>query len=164
MLGLWLNNNYNVGFQLQYQGFQPKHIKHISDIQWVQILNPTWNLEKPSKTLLFFKNPTKTLHYLIKALSFIKKLTKILFLPKLHLRKTKQCVQILNPTWNLQRTCKNPTIKKNLPQILKNSAELAKAALENFSSHLGERFCTLFWFKGKASATINKQQKLPWNW
>ena len=126
MLGLWLNNNYNVGFQLQYQGFQPKHIKHISDIQWVQILNPTWNLEKPSKTLLFFKNPTKTLHYLIKALSFIKKLTKILFLPKLHLRKTKQCVQIINPTWNLQRTCKNPTIKKTYHKSLKTQQNWQK--------------------------------------
>ena len=136
MLGLWLNNNYNVGFQLQYQGFQPKHIKHISDIQWVQILNPTWNLEKPSKTLLFFKNPTKTLHYLIKALSFIKKLTKILFLPKLHLRKTKQCVQIINPTWNLQRTYKNPTIKKPTSN-LKKLSRIGKSCIGKFFQPFG---------------------------
>ena len=50
------------------------------------------------------------------------------------------------------------------PVATADSAELAKSALEHFSSHLGERFCTLFWFKEKASATINKQQKLPWNW
>ena len=48
--------------------------------------------------------------------------------------------------------------------ITADSAEMAKAAFEHFSNHLVEIFCTLFWFKGKASATINKQQKLPWNW
>ena len=49
------------------------------------------------------------------------------------------------------------------PVTIAASAVLAEAALEQSSSHLGEIFNRLFWFKGKASATINKLQKLPWN-
>ena len=42
--------------------------------------------------------------------------------------------------------------------------ELARTALTNYNSHLGERFCTQTWFKGKTSKTIKKQQNKKWEW
>ena len=42
--------------------------------------------------------------------------------------------------------------------------ELAGTALANFNSHLGERFCTQMWFKGKTSKTIKNQQDKNWKW
>ena len=42
--------------------------------------------------------------------------------------------------------------------------KLAGAALVNFKSKLGERFCTQMWFKGKTSKTILNLQKKEWKW
>ena len=51
------------------------------------------------------------------------------------------------------------------PPVGTNAAsELSKSALKKFNSHLGERFCTLLWFKGKKSTTISRIQNKAWSW
>ena len=50
------------------------------------------------------------------------------------------------------------------PPSTPEAAELAGEALRHYKSRLGERFCTLLWFKGKTSTTISKLKQAPWKW
>ena len=50
------------------------------------------------------------------------------------------------------------------PPSTEAAAKLSADALSNYQSHLGERFCTQMWFKGKTSSTIKNLQKKQWKW
>ena len=50
------------------------------------------------------------------------------------------------------------------PPSTEDGKELAADALANYQSHLGERFCTQMWYKGKTSKTIQNLQKKEWKW
>ena len=45
-----------------------------------------------------------------------------------------------------------------------DSAKFAEAAMKNFKSKLGERFCTLLWKPGYTSKTLKNLQNKVWDW
>ena len=50
------------------------------------------------------------------------------------------------------------------PPAIADSAKFAEAAMKNFKSDLGERFCTLLWKHGYTSKTLKNLQNKVWDW
>ena len=50
------------------------------------------------------------------------------------------------------------------PPATPDSASLAEAAMKNYQSKYGERYCTLMWRPGITSRTVQKVESKPWDW
>ena len=50
------------------------------------------------------------------------------------------------------------------PASTEAAMHLSKAALKNYKSQYGERFCTQFWVPGKTSKIVSELQSKKWDW